>query len=66
MFVFRPDNRMARGGNELRLEADLRQLFHQPMRAFGELFVVGVVGRDARKTQESEVLFEIRIAHPED
>ena len=45
------------------LEADAGEFFDQPMRAFADVFGVGVVGRDAREAEEGEVLVEIILAH---
>ena len=66
MFVFRPDHRMSRGGNQLRLKTDPVQFFDQPMRTLGQLFRVGVIGRDAGESQKSVEVLKIRIAHHEE
>ena len=63
MLVFRPDDRMAGSGNELRFEADAVEFFDEPVRAFADVFGVGVVGRDARESKEGEVLIEVILAH---
>ena len=63
MFVFRPDNRMPGGRDELRLEADGLQFLHQPMRAFGELFRIIVIGGNAREPQKRIKIFKMTVAH---
>src|SRR6478672_9729390 len=63
MFVSRPDNGMMFRAYKLRLQTDPVELVHQPLCAFHQLFLVLVVSRDARKTQERIILLEIIIAH---
>ncbi len=63
MFVFRPDHRMARRRHQLRFQADRGQFFHQPMRAFSDLFSVGLVGRNTREPEELIIIFEMTCAH---
>jgi len=63
MFVARPNNRMPTRWDELRLQADAREFFHQPPCALLQLLLMLVVGRDTRKPQERIILLEIIVAH---
>ena len=66
MFILCPDNGMAGGRHQLRLEPDPGQFFDQPMRAFRETILVGIIGRDTGKTQKGKEIFKVRIAHCEE
>src|SRR5437899_9762335 len=63
MFVARPNNRMPTRWDELRLQADAREFFHQPTCALLKLLLVLIVGRDTRKPQERVIVCKMIFAH---
>ena len=63
MFVARPNNRMPTRWDELRLQADAREFFHQPPCALLQLLLILIVGRDTRKPQERIIFGKIIVAH---
>src|ERR1041385_3963453 len=63
MLVARPNDRVARGCNQLRLQADTGQLFNQPVRAFAYSFRIIVVRGNAWKPQKRIEILEMTGAH---
>jgi hypothetical protein len=49
--------------DKLRLQADARKSFHEPIGAFLQLFLVLIVGRDTWETQERIIILKIIVAH---
>jgi hypothetical protein len=49
--------------NKARLQADIGQLFHQPLRASADLRGISIIGRNAGKPQKGVKIFQITRTH---
>src|ERR1043166_1088776 len=63
MFVARPDDWVPFRGNELRLQPDARELFHEPICTLLQLSFVLVISRNTWKSQERIEFLKIIISH---
>src|ERR1041385_7553830 len=63
MFIARPDDRVPFGGNELRLQPDAREFFHEPICTLLQLFLVLIISRNTWKSQKRIELLKILFTH---